>query len=1019
VRGVKAVLCKLLFPFVLVAIAGSLSTAVENDEAGFTAYAGDFGKESLLDVPIEGAGGDEVLVVYSPNTDEVRSLMEDAAGLLGTPLDTSSNLRGFPSSFEALEFLQFSEDAQAVASGVFFDIPLNPSQAVRYDRQHNLDQLLNCSRTPMNNCVLSGTEDTPVRDSLVYMLVSPANYYDDFTFARIEPANFALTVRTAVDNAILRAGGKAKGVIETTLELPPRERELTNQQSEDKAYIVVHVVTPMLLSLSMLPFLVGTAVSVHGEMSGGLLTGLKMMGLNDAPYWLASLVAEVPMAAAASLCALAGGHVSSMTIIVNTNSLIIFLMFFLLALNMVVYGQLVAVLFHSPTWFNGGLLVTVMSFLLFAWLGYALPDAMFNPGMIWWSFFGPIQNFAALLTFITYGVTGSTAFGRYSYDDGEGAAEQENWYSWHELESQTFPFRYHVEAWSGAAHLLTMFFDVLITLAVVYYIHSVSPGTVSVGRGRCFCISDCFSTSGSRRAAARRNISLYAAGDVSSVMSDLDEDIHSEVQTTNARAAGVRGRQGFASLEVLSVSKTYNPTKRCGFGPAAVRAVDTVTFGTAGPPTVDASGTVIALLGHNGCGKSTTIKMMTGALAPTSGDVFVGGRSVVHETSAVRRNIGVMQQTDILWPQLTVREHVRLFARLRMVPSAQLEAELNRRIAEVHLTKVADIYASRLSQGMQRRLSFACALAGGPRILFLDEPTAATDVMHRRLMWDAIERAKVGRTILITTHQMDEANALGTKVVVMALGRVRAVGSTAHLKDRFGIGYRLSTMSAPKDVSKVIRVVRERLPSAAVQTSQAGNVTFAVDGTRMAELQRFVQFLEKGKAAEIRDWNIEQTNMEDVFLQVTHGRGQEIGDEDDEEESRSLGDVPLSKVTQGRPVFARELIVKVNGANAGAVGLEREEVQLNELRHLIVNQLVLRSAPAPLAGDDDVSVPADFFFTKGGEKVASSLEGLLSSIHFEPVIELEATIPSASASGQAGGGKKKKKSRGGADVGEQ
>ena len=197
-------------------------------------------------------------------------------------------------------------------------------------------------------------------------------------------------------------------------------------------------------------------------------------------------------------------------------------------------------------------------------------------------------------------------------------------------------------------------------------------------------------------------------------------------------------------------------------------------------------GELFALLGVNGAGKTTTIKMLCGLARPTSGDAFLAGHSVVSETAAVKRVIGVSPQETAVAPGLTALENLRLMAGVHGFSREKQNERIDELAAAFDLGGVLGKRAGRLSGGWQRRLSLAMALIGEPEILFLDEPTLGLDVIARAELWDVIRALRGRVTVILTTHYMEEAEALTDRIAVMKSGRVLAEGTAEALKARAG-----------------------------------------------------------------------------------------------------------------------------------------------------------------------------------------------------------------------------------------
>jgi len=225
----------------------------------------------------------------------------------------------------------------------------------------------------------------------------------------------------------------------------------------------------------------------------------------------------------------------------------------------------------------------------------------------------------------------------------------------------------------------------------------------------------------------------------------------------------------------MSAIVTDRLTKKYG----DVAAVDNLNL------TVE-QGELFALLGVNGAGKTTTIKMLSCLIKPTSGDAVLLGNSIVAEPSAIKEKINISPQETAVAANLSVLENLELIAGIygqdgktakknayEMAQKFKLEHELHKK-------------ATRLSGGMQRRLSIAMALISEPQILFLDEPTLGLDVLARRELWASIKALKGKVTIILTTHYMDEVETLSDRVGIMAKGTLKAIGTVAELTAQTG-----------------------------------------------------------------------------------------------------------------------------------------------------------------------------------------------------------------------------------------
>lgn len=225
----------------------------------------------------------------------------------------------------------------------------------------------------------------------------------------------------------------------------------------------------------------------------------------------------------------------------------------------------------------------------------------------------------------------------------------------------------------------------------------------------------------------------------------------------------------------MNAIQTKELTKRYG-EKTAVDAVDLTVK----------QGELFALLGVNDAGKTTTVKMLSGLLAPTSGDAEILGYSLVSQTQEVKSRINLSPQETAVAPKLTARENLELIAGIYGSTRKEAKEKAAAMLEEFHMQEVAGQRAGTLSGGWQRRLSIAMALISQPQILFLDEPTLGLDVLARRELWNIIEKLKGRVTVILTTHYMEEAASLADRVAILAHGRLRLCGTVQEILDAAG-----------------------------------------------------------------------------------------------------------------------------------------------------------------------------------------------------------------------------------------
>lgn len=266
-----------------------------------------------------------------------------------------------------------------------------------------------------------------------------------------------------------------------------------------------------------------------------------------------------------------------------------------------------------------------------------------------------------------------------------------------------------------------------------------------------------------------------------------DEDVRAEEERLRAHPSAFTVR--VEGLRKVFKQKSSGGACNC-CGPVYKRKDDRVTavrnlwFGVE-------PGQCFGFLGVNGAGKTTSLQMLSGHFFPDAGEAFLGQYSVLYEQNALRRKLGYCPQFEPLYELLTGREHVELAAKIKGVLPEHLKAVVEKMLSDLNLLEFADKPAGGYSGGNKRKLTVACALTGSPPIVFLDEPSTGMDPYSRRFMWNYISQTMQGRSVILTTHSMEEAEALCTRIGIMAEGELKCIGTPRHLKNKFGQGVQL------------------------------------------------------------------------------------------------------------------------------------------------------------------------------------------------------------------------------------
>ncbi|PRD23873.1 UNVERIFIED_CONTAM: ATP-binding cassette sub-family A member 3 [Trichonephila clavipes] len=288
-------------------------------------------------------------------------------------------------------------------------------------------------------------------------------------------------------------------------------------------------------------------------------------------------------------------------------------------------------------------------------------------------------------------------------------------------------------------------------------------------------------------------------------------------------------------------------------------------------------GQITALLGHNGAGKTTTINILTGLYTPTSGTASINGLDILTDTVRARRGLGVCPQHNVLYDTLTVEEHLKIYAAMKGVEWKNLNAEVTQTLNIVKLAEKRTELIKNLSGGMKRKLSLGIAIVGGSKVLFLDEPTSGMDVEARRSVWDALLEIRHSRTIILTTHYMEEADILGDRIAIMAEGEIQCCGSPMFLKQKFenfafvvvlGTGYHLHVVKDSHfDIENLFSLLKRYIPDVKIGKELEKEISFSLSSNTGSGFGDMFEELENRKQKlGVTSFGVTITTMEDVFL---------------------------------------------------------------------------------------------------------------------------------------------------------
>ncbi|TDH06959.1 hypothetical protein EPR50_G00119390 [Perca flavescens] len=293
-------------------------------------------------------------------------------------------------------------------------------------------------------------------------------------------------------------------------------------------------------------------------------------------------------------------------------------------------------------------------------------------------------------------------------------------------------------------------------------------------------------------------------------------------------------------------------------------------------------GQITSLLGHNGAGKTTTMSLLTGLFAPSSGTIEVYGRDMQTNIEAVRRELGVCMQYDVLFDHMTTKEHLLLYGQIKAPhwSCRELREQVRTILEETGMYSHRHKRVGTLSGGMKRKLSISIAFIGGSRLVVLDEPTTGVDPCSRRNIWDIVIQYKKQRTVIMSTHHLDEAEVLSDRIAFLERGGLKCCGSPFYLKDKLGQGYKLTiTKKMPQlesektDNAELKAFIQAHVPEARLKHAQGGDLVYSLPpftSSNASSYRSLLTALDSNlDALQLGGYGISDTTLEEVFLQLT------------------------------------------------------------------------------------------------------------------------------------------------------
>ncbi|XP_060028541.1 ATP-binding cassette sub-family A member 17-like [Erinaceus europaeus] len=583
---------------------------------------------------------------------------------------------------------------------------------------------------------------------------------------------------------------------------------------QDKFFLVLQSEFPLLLLLSFICFELITINSVVLEKEQRLKEYMCVMGLHNWQHWLAWFIMFFVSAliVVCFMTVLFCIEVKSVAVFRHSNPILIFVFLLCFAIATVSFAFMISTFFqraHVAT--TAGGIIFFFTYLPYLYLTLSYLQRSHSQKIA----FCLLSNVAMAL-----GVRLISIF------EAQGTGLH-----WRNMGSVRGEF-------SFAQVLLMLLLDSLLYSLVTWYVDAIFPGDYGTPRRWYFFVT--------RSYWCGRSVKFQNLGKGKSKKSL--KSIFFQEEPTNL----------MKGIEIQQLIKVFH---KGGKKHVAVKSLTMNLY----------QGQITVLLGHNGAGKTTICSMLTGLIPPSSGRVYINGYEISKDMVQIRKTMGWCPQHDILFDNLTVAEHLAFYAQLKGLSRHKCPEEVQQMLRTLGLEDKRDARSKFLSGGMKRKLSIGIALVAGSKVLMLDEPTSGVDIISRRAIWDLLQQQKSDRTILLTTHFMDEADLLGDRIAIMAKGALQCCGSSLFLKQKYGAGYYITLVKTPGcDTEQIVHVITHHIPNAIYQASIGEELTFILPKDQAHRFESlFADLEEKQEELGITSFGASVTTMEEVFIKVT------------------------------------------------------------------------------------------------------------------------------------------------------
>ncbi|XP_066242827.1 ABC-type organic anion transporter ABCA8-like [Saccopteryx leptura] len=594
-------------------------------------------------------------------------------------------------------------------------------------------------------------------------------------------------------------------VMEELMAVTGKTMKIHPYVSQDGVYTDLFIFC-LIISFSSFVYYASLNVTRERKRMKGLM---MMMGLRNSAFWLSwGLLYAGFIFIAALLLTLV---VIILQFVIRTNFVVVFTLFLLYGLSLIALAFLMSVLIKKS--FLTGLVVFLLT-VFWGSLGYTVLYRHLPVSLEW--ILGFLSPFAFTL--------GMAQFLRVDND----------------MNSNAFPDPKNYSSQIIGTHFM-LAFDIFLYLALMIYFEKILPSEDGRQYSPLFFLKPSFWS----RQQNADSVALEDKTDFNISSTDSFEPVSPEFH-------------GKEAIRIIHVTKEYKGK------PDKIEALKDLVFDIY-------EGQITAILGHSGAGKSTLLNILSGLSVPTKGSVTVYNNKLSETTNLenLSKLTGVCPQVNVQFDFLTVRENLKLFAKIKGIPPQEVEQEIQRILLELEMKNIQDTLAQNLSGGQKRKLTLGITFLGDPPIFLLDEPTAGLDPFSRHQVWNLLKERKRNRVILFSTQFMDEADILADRKVFLSKGKLKCAGSSLFLKKKWGIGYHLSLQLNEMSVKgKITSLVTQHIPDAKLSAESEGKLVYTLPLERTNKFPELYENFDLCPDLGIENYGVSMTTLNEVFLKL-------------------------------------------------------------------------------------------------------------------------------------------------------